>query len=204
MDKLPVDQAADVELGEPHVLAKGYRDYLRYRLTLRNEGQPPLRQERDILVAGPIIAVLPVDLARGEVVLIRQFRLAAHLASGKGEMLEIVAGGVERGENAETAARRECAEEIGVPPGKLVKLFSFMTTPGITDETIDLFLASVDASRVPPRSGAANEGERIATIRLPIDDAVALVQSGGIANGPLMLALQWLALNQTRLSQLLT
>jgi ADP-ribose pyrophosphatase len=38
---------------------------------------------------------------------------------------------------------------------------------------------------------------------LPIDDAVALVQRGGIANGPLILALQWLALNRTRLNDLL-
>ena len=203
MDKPPVDRPADVELGEPEILAKGYREYRRYHLTLRNEGHAPLRQERDILVAGQIIAVLPVDPVRGEVVLIRQFRLAAHLASGKGEMLEIVAGGVEHSEDAETAARRECEEEIGVAPDKLVQLFSFMTTPGITDETIALFLASVDASRVPPRSGAADEGERIETIRLPIDDAVALVQRGGIANGPLILALQWLALNRTRLNDLL-
>ncbi|MCW5690736.1 MAG: NUDIX hydrolase [Pseudolabrys sp.] len=203
MGKLPVDRAADVELGEPEILATGYRDYRRYRLTLRNDGHAPLRQERDILIAGQVIAVLPVDPGRGEVVLIRQFRLAAHLATGKGEMMEIVAGGVEAHEDAAAAARRECEEEIGVAPDKLVELFSFMTTPGITNESIVLFLASVDASRVPPRSGAAGEGERIETIRLPIDEAVALVQRGGIANGPLILALQWLALNRARLGELL-
>ncbi|MBS0532557.1 MAG: NUDIX hydrolase [Proteobacteria bacterium] len=203
MARLPADRPADVELGQPDKLADAFRDYWRYHLTLRNDGQPPLQQQRDILIGGKVIAVLPVDLERDEVVLIRQFRLPAHIGTGKGDMVEIVAGRIEPGETPEVSASRECVEEIGVAPDRLVELFSFMTTPGITDETIMLFLASVDAARVPAQSGAADEGERIETIRLPIDDAVALVQGGGVANGPLILALQWLALNRTRLGELL-
>lgn len=203
MNRPPADRPADVELDEPETLARGFREYRRYHLTLRNPGHAPLRQQRDILMGGKVIAVLPVDLARDEVVLIRQFRLPAHLGIGKGDMVEIVAGRVEPGETPEASARRECEEEIGVAPDRLVELFSFMTTPGITDETIVLFLAGVDASRVPAQSGAADEDERIETIRLPIDEAVALLQGGGVANGPLILALQWLALNRTRLDELL-
>ena len=203
MAKLPADRPANVELGEPDKLADGFRDYWRYHLTLRDPGHAPLRQQRDILIGGRVIAVLPVDLARDEVVLIRQFRLPAHIGTGKGDMVEIVAGRVEAGETEAAAARRECEEEIGVAPDRLIELFSFMTTPGITDEIIVLFLASVDASRVPARSGAADEGERIETIRLSFDDAVALVQGGGVANGPMILALQWLALNRARLGALL-
>ena len=203
MAKLPADRPADVDLDAPEILADGFREYRRYHVTLRNPGHAPLRQQRDILIGGGVIAVLPVDLARDEVILIRQFRLPAHIGIGRGNMVEIVAGRVEPGETAAASARRECEEEIGVAPDRLVELFSFMTTPGITDETIVLFLASVDASRVPARSGAAHEGERIETIRLPIDDAVALAQSGGVANGPLIMALQWLALNRNRLGDLL-
>ena len=215
MAKLPADRPADVDLDAPEILADGFREYRRYHVTLRNPGHAPLRQQRDILIGGGVIAVLPVDLARDEVILIRQFRLPAHIGIGRGNMVEIVAGRVEPGETAAASARRECEEEIGVAPDRLVELFSFMTTPGITDETIvlsmcvgigvafALFLASVDASRVPARSGAAHEGERIETIRLPIDDAVALAQSGGVANGPLIMALQWLALNRNRLGDLL-
>ncbi len=203
MARLPTDRPAVVELGEPDKLADAFRDYWRYHVTLHDEGQPPLQQQRDILIGGKVIAVLPVDLKRDEVVLIRQFRLPAHIGTGKGDMVEIVAGRIEPGETPEVSARRECEEEIGVAPSRLVELFSFMTTPGITDETIILFLASVDAARVPAQSGAAHEGERIETIRLSIDDAAALVQGGGIANGPLILALQWLALNRTRLGELL-
>ena len=58
--------------------------------------------------------MLPVDVTRGEVVLLQQFRLAAHLANGNGSLFEIVAGHVEANDSPLETARRECVEEIGV------------------------------------------------------------------------------------------
>ena len=197
------DLPADVAFSAPELLAKGYLDYLRYRLTLQGDDHAPLAQTRDLLLAGKVVAVLPIDLARDEVVLIRQFRLAAQLANGRGNMIEMVAGRVEAGEALADAARRECAEEIGVMPAALVELFSYLTTPGITDEEVTVFVAAVDASQVPQRSGAAMEGEQIATLRVSIDAAIAALAQGAMRNGPLVMALQWLALNRSRVAELL-
>ena len=202
-DRELADRPADVAFGQPELLADGYRPYQRYKLTLKPADGAPVEQTRDILRGGKVVAVLPVDLARDEIVLIRQFRLPAQLATGKGDMIEIVAGRVETGEPPAVAALRECAEEIGVAPQKLVELFSFLTTPGITDEEVIVYLAAVDAARVPARSGAAHEGEQIETIRVPIDAALAALGRNEIRNGPLMIALQWLALNRARLAGLL-
>jgi ADP-ribose pyrophosphatase len=197
------DLPADVAFSAPELLAKGYLDYLRYRLTLQGDDHAPLAQTRDLLLAGKVVAVLPIDLARDEVVLIRQFRLAAQLANGRGDMIEMVAGRVEAGEALADAARRECAEEIGVMPAALVELFSYLTTPGITDEEVTVFVAAVDASQVPQRSGAAMEGEQIATLRVSVDVAIAALNLGSMRNGPLVMALQWLALNRSRVAELL-
>lgn len=202
-DRELADRPADVALSAPELLAKGYRDYQRYRLTLKGEGHAPLPQTRDVLRGGKVVAVLPVDLARDEIVLIRQFRLPAHLANGRGDMIEIVAGRVEPGEPLAEAARRECTEEIGIGPAELVELFSYLTTPGITDEEVTVFLAAVDASQVPERSGFAPEGEQIGTVRVSIDAAIAALNQGAMRNGPLIIALQWLALNRGRIAELL-
>ena len=196
------DRSAEVAVSAPELLAKGFLPYQRYRVTLKGP-DVTVRQTRDILLAGRVVAVLPVDLARGEVLLIRQFRLPAHLADGCGDMVETVAGRAEAGESLEQTARRECQEEIGVVPAKLIELFSFMTTPGITDEMVTVFLAAIDAERAPARSGAASEGEQIETIRVSIDAALAALARGTVCNGPLVVALQWLALNRTRLAELL-
>jgi ADP-ribose pyrophosphatase len=197
------DLPADVRVSAPERLAQGYLDYQRYRLTLKGEGHAPLPQTRDVLQGGKVVAVLPIDLARGEIVLVRQFRLAAHLANGRGDLIEIVAGRVEPGEALAAAARRECIEEIAVAPAALVELFSYLTAPGITDEEVTVFLAAVDATRVPERSGAAIEGEQIGTIRVAINDAIAALGQNAMRNGPLLIALQWLALNRSRLAELL-
>lgn len=198
------DRPADVSLSSPELLARGYRPYQRYHVTLKGADGEAVAQTRDILVAGKVVAVLPVDLARDEIVLIRQFRLPAHLATGKGDMIEIVAGRVEPGEARLDAARRECFEEIGVAPGKLVELFSYLTTPGITDEEVTVFLGSIDASQVPRRVANPVEGEEIETLRVPIDAAIAAMSEGRMRNGPLVIALQWLALNRAHLAALLS
>ena len=169
MDEI-ADRAADVAFDEPELLAKGYRAYRRYRVTLTGEDGATIEQERDVLDGGKVIAVLPVDVARDEIVLIRQFRLPAHLGNGKGDLVEIVAGRVEQGETLAASARRECREEIGVAPSALVELFSYFTTPGLTDETVTVFLAAIDAAQVPAHTRLGDE--HIRTLRVPIDAAL--------------------------------
>ena len=200
MDEI-ADRAADVAFDEPELLAKGYRAYRRYRVTLTGEDGATIEQERDVLDGGKVIAVLPVDVARDEIVLIRQFRLPAHLGNGKGDLVEIVAGRVEQGETLAASARRECREEIGLAPSALVELFSYFTTPGLTDETVTVFLAAIDAAQVPAHTRLGDE--YIRTLRVPIDAALAALQTGTIHNGPAILALQWLALNRALLAGLL-
>jgi ADP-ribose diphosphatase len=97
-DEVLSDRAARVELSPPQSLAKAFRDYVRYRVTLQLPGARPVTQQRDVVCGGKVVAVLPYDPERGEVVLIRQFRLPAHLANGEGELIEIVAGRIEPGE----------------------------------------------------------------------------------------------------------
>ena len=193
------DKAADVELSKPELLARGFRDYVRYDVTVR--GPQPLTRKRDVILGGKVIAVLPLDLARGEIVLIRQFRLPAHLSTGKGEMIEIVAGRVDKDETPAQAARRECKEELGVAPDRIVELFSYLTTPGLTDEHVTVFLASVDASAVPEETQGG--GEHIRTLRVAIDAAIDALNRNTIYNGPAVIGLQWLALNRERVGKLL-
>ncbi|MEA2947032.1 MAG: ADP-ribose pyrophosphatase, partial [Alphaproteobacteria bacterium] len=106
------DVPAEVSLSAPELLGKGFRTYQRYRYTLPGDDPGLEPHTHDLVRFGRIVGVLPVDLERDEVVLIRQFRLPAQLANGNGEMVEIVAGHVEAGEELPDAAHRECLEEI--------------------------------------------------------------------------------------------
>lgn len=195
------DREADVVVSEPEVIGRGFMTYERYEVSLRRDGEPPLLQQRDVLRASRVAAVVPIDLARGALVLIRQFRLPAHLATGRGDMVEIVAGRVEAGEAGADAARRECIEEIGVAPDRLVELYSVLATPGFTDEQIIFFAGFLDFSAVLERGGVADEDEDTQPFVVSIDEALAALDRGQVANALLVSALQWLALNRARLQE---
>jgi ADP-ribose pyrophosphatase len=201
MSRVPfADLPADVSIDDPELLARGFRSY--QRLRYRRAGDRGPARVCDVLRAGAAVAVLPVDLARSEVVLLRQFRLPAQLVNGRGELVEIVAGHLEPGEHPAVAARRECLEEIGVAPDPLIELFRYFTSPGMSDEEITLFLGIVDAARAPARAGLASEREEIEIVRLSFDAVPELLAEGTVHNGPLIIALQWLALNRDRLGEI--
>jgi len=196
------DLAADVTILETQLLAEAFRNYEQYRFRLAGDDQAQPPQTRDIIRAGGVAAVLPIDLARREVILMHQFRLGAHVANGKGDLVEIVAGRVEAGEKALDCARRETIEEISVAPSALVELMTYLSSPGLSDEQITLFLAIIDASQVPERAGSAAEREVTRPMRVPMAAALAALAAGAMQNGPLIVALQWLALNQGRLDDI--
>jgi ADP-ribose pyrophosphatase len=196
------DLPADVAASRPEVLARAYRDYHRYSVTLMDDDGPVV-QERDVLIAGKVVVVMPIDIAHQEIVLIRQFRLPAHLANGRGDIVEFVAGRVEAGESLAEAARRECREEIGVAPGKLTELFTFLSTPGVTDEEITMFVAAVDATSVREGALTTPDGEHVYVHRVSMDAALDALDRHTMRASPLIIGLQWLALNRRRIPELL-
>jgi ADP-ribose pyrophosphatase len=193
------DAAVEVELSEPENRGGGFYRYERYRITLDGA-----TLERDAVRVGRVVVILALDLERDEVVLIHQFRLGAYLALGKGDMVEVPAGRVESGEDVADAARRECQEEIGVVPNRLVPIFDVMPSAGMSDEHMFFFLGTVDASKVPERAGAAHEHEDTRPLRVPIDRALEAAAAGKLHYGAALLGLQWLALNRDRLREIVS
>jgi ADP-ribose pyrophosphatase len=190
------DSAVEVEITGPENRGGGFYGYDRYRVKLDGA-----TFERDAVRIGRVVVILLVDLDRDEVVLIRQFRLGAHLALGKGDVVEVPAGRVERGEDVADAARRECEEETGLVPQVLVPLFDLMPSAGSSDEHMFFFLGTVDASKVLERAGAAHEQEDTRPLRVSIDHALEALNAGKLHYGAAVLSLQWLALNRSRLRE---
>jgi ADP-ribose pyrophosphatase len=197
------DRAVEVRVIEQERLASAWKSYDRVRFIFPGSDGAPVTHLREVLRVGGVAAVLPVDPERDRVVLIEQFRYPAHLATGRGELVEIVAGMIEPGEEPAHAARRECVEEIGVAPSCLIPLFPFMPAPGLVEELAHLFLAIVDSSGVPERAGASTEAEHTRPLCVPIDAALKALAAGNFVNGYCVIGLQWLALNRGRLREII-
>lgn len=142
---------------------------------------PNGRRSRLELIDHPgAAAIVPVD-EEGRVLLVRQYRHA----TGGVWLLEVPAGKLDPGEEAAAGAARECEEETGFRPGRLVPLGGIWTTPGFTGEWIDLFLAT---DLVPGRQDL-QEDESLSVERLPLAEALRLGLDGGIDDGKSIAAL---------------
>lgn len=107
----------------------------------------------------------------GELLMVRQPR-----QSVRSELLEIPAGVYDvEGESPEEAARREVLEETGHRVVRIRQLGTIYSSPGFSDERIDLFLARVEPH---PSQDPAEEGVR--PERVPLDEAMAAVAAGDI------------------------
>jgi ADP-ribose pyrophosphatase len=148
------------------------------------------RGQRDLVAHPGAIAVLAVDPA-DRVLFVRQWRVATGQA-----LLEIPAGtlDVHDGvtEDPDDAARRELEEETGHRAAAWRKLAQFWTAPGFASELMHLYLATDlvpanDADRLTP-----DEDEALELERLPLDEALSLVETGEIADAKTILGVLWL------------
>lgn len=183
-----------------------YRGYMRidvYRLRHRDFDHGwSIELSREVLERGNAVGVLPYDPERDVVVLIEQFRIGAYTAPEMSPwQIECIAGMIEPYQLAEDAAHRETREESGLRVRKLETIYHYLTSPGCTSESIQLFCGKVNSNGAEGVHGLKDEGEYIRVFTETADDAFALLDQGRIENGMTIIALQWLKINRDRLRE---
>ncbi len=129
---------------------------------------------REIVRHVRAVGVLPL-LPDGSYIWVRQYRkpLDAYI-------IEICAGLIEPGETAEATAHRELLEETGCRAKSLRRIGALASSPGYTDEMVDLFLAECD----PPEAGQnLDRDENIEVLRLRSDEIESGIRNGTIFDG---------------------
>lgn len=179
-------------LRTPYAKFFAVEDYrLRHRL-LRGGESAPL--ERAAFVSGDATVVLPYDPRHDRVLLVEQFRMGPF---ARGDLnpwsLETIAGRIDPAETPEEAARREAGEEAGVSLGRLIGAPNHYPSPGAKSEFIYCFIGLCDLPEVSTgHGGLEEEGEDIRAHVIPFAQMMALIESGEIENGPLILIALWL------------
>jgi 8-oxo-dGDP phosphatase len=145
-------------------------------------GPTGARHEREVVHHPGAVGIVPVH-EDGTITMVRQYRAALNA-----DMWEIPAGlrDVE-GEPAELTASRELAEEVGLQAERLEYLLTFHNSPGFSDESVVIYVASGLHEVPDDRQGA--EEEHMVVARMPLADAVAMVDDGRITDAKSVIAL---------------
>ena len=152
-------------------------------------------QTRETFDRGNAATLLPYNLKQRTVVLVRQFRYPAYV-NGYDDLLIEAAAGMLDNESPEARIRAEAEEETGYRLGEIRKVFEAFMSPGAATEKLHFFVAEYEpAMRIGSGGGIASEGEEIEVLQLPIDQALAMIGDGRIADAKTIMLLQYAALN---------
>ena len=93
-------------------------------------------------------------------------------------MLEAPAGKIEKGEEPFDCVSREITEETGFVADKIECVGSIVATPGYCSEIITLYIGT----GLKYEGGNPDENEYIATVKMPLKEAVKMADEGAITD----------------------
>ncbi len=187
---------AEVKIVSSRVLSDFWGVTTGYEVDFTRTDGTTQHLRREAYDHGHAAAVLPYDETRDRVVLIRQFRFAAHVAGGPDMLVEVVAGLLDD-DDPETCARREAMEEAGITLIDCTPAFTVFVSPGSITEKIHCFVGTYRGAVANGSGfGIAHEGEDIEVMEMDFDKAFAMIGRGEIVDSKTILLLQHLALTR--------
>jgi nudix-type nucleoside diphosphatase (YffH/AdpP family) len=185
-----------VRVKDVEVVSDGWHVLRRNTFDFRDASGEWATQQRETYDRGNGATILLYDVARGTVLLSRQFRFPAYVNGHPDGMLIETAAGLLDDDDPETAIRREASEELGVTLGELEHVFDVFMSPGSVTERVHFYAAPYSAeNRTGAGGGLADEGEEIAVLELDFYEALRMTADGRIADGKTIMLLQWAALS---------
>jgi len=118
------------------------------------------------------VAVVPVN-KKGEIILVKQYRYPVEKI-----LIEIPAGKLDNREPAIECAERELHEEAGVVNGTLEHLATIYTSPGFSDEKMDIFIAT----EFEEKENNPDQDEFLHIFKAKISDCLEMIENGSICD----------------------
>lgn len=185
----------NVTILDTEILSKQW--YTLKKITYRREKGDGTTEThgREVYDRGNGAAILLYNKTSKTVILTRQFRLPTYVnGNPDGMMIEACAGLLDK-DQPEVAIRRETEEETGYKLSAVQKVFEAYMSPGSVTEILYFFIAEYSSDmKVHEGGGLEEEQENIEVLELPVDKAMAMVDSGEIKDGKTIMLLQYVRL----------
>jgi ADP-ribose pyrophosphatase len=118
------------------------------------------------------VAVVPVN-DKDEIILVKQYRYPIEKI-----LVEIPAGKLDNMEPVIECAKRELHEEAGVVNGTLAHLVTIYTSPGFSDEKMDIFIAT----EFEEKENNPDQDEFLHIFKAKISECLKMIENGIISD----------------------
>ena len=110
-------------------------------------------------------------------------------------LIEACAGLLDK-DNPEDCIKRETEEETGYRITDVRKIFKAYMSPGSVTEILHFFIAEyANSMKVHDGGGIEHEQEDIEVLEIPIEQAIAMMDTGEIKDAKTIILLQYIKLN---------
>ncbi|WP_425540151.1 NUDIX hydrolase [Microaceticoccus formicicus] len=138
--------------------------------------------KREIVEHGSSVVIIPI-MDDNSVLMVKQYRKAIDKV-----VLEFPAGLVESGEDPKEAALRELQEEVGYTANKIEYIYDFYTSPGFTDERINVFVAS----DLIPSDMVCDEDEFLEIVKIDLNELIEKLHNYELFDAKAIIGAQYL------------
>lgn len=185
---------AEIRIIESKILSDDWYSLKKYTFELQRQNGEWQRQNREVYDRGNGATILLYNRERKTVILTRQFRFPVFMNGHDGYLIEAAAGLLDN-MDPESRIKAEAEEETGFQVSHVEKVFEAYMSPGSVTEKLYFYIAEyVAGDKVGAGGGIEAEGEDIEVLEMPLEAALAAVESGLIVDGKTIMLLYHVAL----------
>lgn len=185
---------AEIRIIDSEILSDDWYSLKKYTFDIQRRQGEWQRQSREVYDRGNGATILLYNRDSKTVILTRQFRFPVFMNGHEGYLIEAAAGLLDN-MDPESRIKAEAEEETGFHVSHVEKVFEAYMSPGSVTEKLYFYIAEYTAGDKKSAGGGLEaEGEDIEVLEMPLDEALAAVESGLIVDGKTIMLLYHVAL----------
>jgi nudix hydrolase, YffH family len=185
---------ADIRIIADEVLSDNWYILKKYTFDQQRREGEWQRQSREVYDRGNGATILLYNRDRKTVILTRQFRFPVFINGHSDDLIEAAAGLLDN-MDPESRIRAEAEEETGFKVSRVEKIFEAYMSPGSVTEKLYFYVAEYHPQdKTGAGGGIKAEGEDIAVLEMPLEEALKGIDTGLIVDGKTIMLLYHVAL----------
>ncbi|HIE5387745.1 TPA: NUDIX domain-containing protein [Enterobacter cancerogenus] len=185
---------ADIRIIADEVLSDNWYILKKYTFDQQRRDGGWQRQSREVYDRGNGATILLYNRDRKTVILTRQFRFPVFINGHPDDLIEAAAGLLDN-MDPESRIRAEAEEETGFKVSRVEKIFEAYMSPGSVTEKLYFYVAEYHPQdKTGAGGGIKAEGEDIAVLEMPLEEALRGIETGLIVDGKTIMLLYHVAL----------